>query len=379
MKKFFLQIDKFQISFCLFIFINFLFFLKYLQRVSDYYILISFLFTSIYIVFWYFRNYINKIKIYSIHNKLIIFIFIITSILIFNKIDVNTLKVDRWSVITSFWDNYFKGDYVYFAKSHRGNYPGPMPFYFILALPFYWIKELGFLTIVGVIIFLKIIKKDLKINSHIFTTLLFTISSVFIFWEIVCRSNIFFNGTLILFVLKRFLDTTKFHAKEIIINGVLIGLILSTRNVFIIPFIIAFSYSLRTKTITLKQTLCLGFLSILFFSITFIPFLWNHYDDFKKMNPFIIQSSFLMPFKSTLLFLVLSFVLSLYCKIKDDVYFYSGISLFSTICGYYIYHFSISGFDKTFFESEADISYFILSTPFLIYYFITKGLTKHTL
>jgi len=39
---------------------------------------------------------------------------------IFYKIPVESLNVDRWSVITSFWDNFFKGEYVYFAKSNMG-------------------------------------------------------------------------------------------------------------------------------------------------------------------------------------------------------------------------------------------------------------------
>jgi len=376
MKKIHNLLNKPSSSFAIFVFINLVFFIKYLERVTEYYLILSFIFCSFYIVIWNSRTKINKYRIKSIHNWAFILTLTLVSIVLFYKIDVNTLRVDRWSVITSFWDNYFKNDYVYYAISHMGSYPGPMPFYFILALPFYLISELGFLTIIGIILFYNILKKEIKSESKLFIGLLIIISSVFIFWEIVCRSNLFFNGVLILYVVKRFLDTKTFNRNEILITSCLIGLTLSTRNVFAIPFIIAFCYSLRIKSISIKQIISIGIISATIFVLTFLPFVWNHFDDFTQMNPFLIQSSFLMPFEFTIPFIIMAFLISFLCKTKNDVYYYSGITLFSTIVGYYLYYFSIVGFEKTFFGSRADISYFILSTPFLIYYLVIEKLKK---
>ena len=108
------------------------------------------------------------------------------------------MHVDRWSVIASFWDNYFNGKYVYFAQSFDGNYPGPMPFYFILALPFYIIGELGIFSVLGIFVFMFLMKN--KKNSNI-TSMYFilTASSIFYIWEVCSRSNIFINGVLILY------------------------------------------------------------------------------------------------------------------------------------------------------------------------------------
>ena len=71
--------------------------------------------------------------------------------IIFAHLKASQLNVDRWSVISSFWDNAFSGKYPYAAQSHMGNYPGPFPVYFVLALPFYLAQEIGYLSLLGFI------------------------------------------------------------------------------------------------------------------------------------------------------------------------------------------------------------------------------------
>jgi hypothetical protein len=175
-------------------------------------------------------------------NFLIISIFVLVCYSAFNKIPVETLNVDRCSVITSFWDSYFNNQYVYFAKSNVGNPPGPIPFYFMLALPFYFFGELGWFSVMGIILFFVFLRysKTSKLNST--TGLLLTLSSIFYLWEVVSRSNIFLNSSLILFVLYYYLKIEKINIKNITFAGLLIGLSISTRNVLVIPFVIAFIY-----------------------------------------------------------------------------------------------------------------------------------------
>jgi len=365
--------NKQNISLFLFLFVNFIFSIKYLNRVTNYYLLISVVIVGFCFYLWKYRKILDR---FSPHlgkvNIFILLLFILTSFLVFNKIPVESLNVDRWSVITSFWDNYFRGEYVYFAKSNVGNPPGPMPFYFILALPFYLIGELGYFSILGIIAF-YILSKRTKIDIQTQTTaMLLVLGSVFYLWEVVCRSNIFLNGTLVLITLVYFLNLKTLNSKNIAISGILIGLIISTRNVFVIPFIIAFIFLLKNNKINAKHVVVLGFIALITFASTFLPFVWNYFEYFKIMNPFIVQSTFLIPFEYTLLFISLSIIVGFLCKTKNDVYFYSGLILFVSICIYFIYYFIKIGFQKTFFESYADISYFILGTPFSLYYLLTK-------
>ncbi|MDK2773252.1 MAG: hypothetical protein KYX68_13675, partial [Flavobacterium sp.] len=161
----------------------------------------------------------------------------IISLIVANKIPLENLKIDRWSVTSSFWDNYFKDLYVYNAKSFDGNNPGPMPFYFIIMLPFYFLKEYSYITVIAIFLLYSKIRKSKE--RELFTILV--ISSVYIYYEIIARSNIFFNSTLILISLFYFFNKNK----SIVLNGIIFGLLLSTRNVFVIVYGITFLFSLK--------------------------------------------------------------------------------------------------------------------------------------
>lgn len=367
-------LNKKTISLFIFLIVSFLFSIKYLSRITPYSGVISFTITLSYWLIWKYRNALLPNKPVSQKITLIaIFGFIAASFLILKKIPAESLNVDRWSVITTYWDCYFKGEYVYFAKSNVGNYPGPMPFYFILALPFYLIGELGYFSILGVLLFYLLIEKTI-INRTAKSILVFLLLiNLPYLWEVVCRSNILLNGTLVLGVLIFFLSQKELKPKNIIVLGILIGLVISTRNVFVIPFIIAFVYALKRKKINLLQTAFIGLITVLTFCITFLPFVWNHMVDFKVMNPFIIQSSVLVPFEYTVLFILTSFVAGLFVKKTDDVYFYSGLILFGSIVTYFIYWIVRIGLEKTFTESGADISYFILCLPFSLYHLLKEN------
>ena len=361
--------SKKNVSLLIFFFVNFIFLVKYLSRATNYYLIVSLSVTLFYFIIWKYRNILGKIPInLSKLNLILLTAFILGSFFVFKKVAVETLNVDRWSVITSFWDSYFNNQYVYFAKSNVGNPPGPMPFYFMLALPFYFIGELGWFSVMGIILFFVFLRysKTSKLNST--TGLLLILSSVFYLWEVVSRSNVFLNSSLILFVLYYYLKIKKFNIKNLIFAGLLIGLSISTRNVQVIPFVIAFIYQLKNNLIKPKQFLLLGLISILTFIITFLPFVYNHFDDFKIMNPFLIQSTALVPFEYTLLFIIMAFTTGLFCKSIKDIYFFSGLILFISIIIYFLYHINLVGFQNTFFGSYADISYFILCIPFCLYY-----------
>lgn len=371
-------LSKKNITLSIFLLINFLFAFKYSSRVSSYSFLISIGIAALYFAIWKYKKKIAFLMSYYKHlNSILIIMFVVISIFAFQKISVLSLNVDRWSVITSFWDNYFKGEYVYFAKSNVGNPPGPMPFYFILALPFYLIGEVGYISLLGLILFYWIIKRNNFSKEIQSIILLLLISSLFFLWEVIARSNIFFNGVLVLLVLIELLKIKEFTIKKSVFIGLLIGLVLSTRNVFATVFIIAFIYLIKNKVIFIKNFIIVGVVSTVTFILTFVPFIWNHIPEFKVMNPFLIQSSALMPFKLTLPFIILAFIFGLFCKSLKDIYYYSSTLLFLTIVGYFIYHIITEGFEFTFFENGADISYFIFCLPFCLFFLIKETQAKN--
>lgn len=379
--KIFSEQLKINISIFIFLFINFAFFVKYLSRVTSYYLVVSF---ALITIFYFLLKFRNKIYIPKSSEKgiiyLMFFLFLVGSGFIFYKIPVETLNVDRWSVITSFWDNFFKKEYVYFAKSNMDNYPGPMPFYYILALPFYCIGELGWYSVLGLFVFYFILIYTKKSSNIQFLFLVLILISPFYLWEILTRSNIFLNGCLVLFSIIYLLKSLEEnYSRKILFNGIFIGLLLSTRNVFVIPYIVVFLFALKNNRIKILETFHIGILSVIVFVLTFMPFVWNHLSDFMTMNPFIIQSGYLMPTEYSLFCVLISFGSFWFCKDKKDVYFFSGLMLFFPIVLHYLYQFSLHGFVETFFNSRADISYFILCIPFFVYYLVINSTNKNKL
>jgi hypothetical protein len=365
--------NKKNVSLFIFLVVSFLFSAKYLYRVTPFAGIISLAITLLYLVLWNKKKHIFPNK--EIAKKIVIaalIIFVGGSFYVFKKIPVETLNVDRWSVITSFWDSFFNGEYVYFAKSTMSNYPGPMPFYFIMALPFYFLSELGYFSILGVLVFYFLIEKTIRSRTLKSITIILILMNIPYLWEVACRSNIFLNGTLVLGVLILFVKQKEFNYKNSLAIGILIGLVLSTRNVFVIPFIIVFVYCLKIKKITIRQTVIIGAITVLTFCLTFLPFVWNYFAEFKTMNPFIIQSDVLIPFHYTLLFILASFVAGFYCKNDNEIYFYSSLILFNSILIYFLYWIMLRGFEETFTKSAADISYFILCLPFALYHLLKE-------
>ena len=365
-----LNVSKKQISLFLFILISFFFAVKYGSRITPYYILLALIISVFYYIIWKKRIFFQRFQAKSTYVLLVVFTILFS--FVFYKITPESLNVDRWSVITSFWDNYFNNEYVYAAKSHKGNPPGPMPFYYIIALPFYFIGELGFLSIMGALVFLLILNYLKTPNYLKVTTLLLVLSSTFYLWEVTCRSNVFLNASLIVFSIVYFFKIMEniLNKINLIAIGIIIGLLLSTRNVFVIPYIVFFLYALKFKVVSIKNTIIICLITIITFCATFLPFIHNHWEEFKIINPFIIQSTYLMPFSYTVSCVILAFLSFFILKNKNDVFFYSGIILFATVVIHYIHQIQRTNFNEAFFESRADISYFIMSIPFLLIHFI---------
>ena len=349
--------------------VNFLFACKYTERATPYFLSASLLYT---ILLWAIFAFALKNRVVAGSGKLIaaalLALFCIGAFYALHIVGFETLRVDRWSVIASFWQNYFNGEYVYFAVSHMNNHPGPMPFYFILALPFYLLGDLGYFSLCGIVVFYFMLRRFASRNYIVPAFLLVAASSGYV-WEIVCRSNIFLNAALILLSLILLLETAEKRLKiPIFVHGVIIGLLLSTRNVFVIPYIIVIVYLWRRNQLTFLQLLKLGSVSFTAFALTFVPFVVGHAAEFMQVNPFVIQSEALMPLPMSLGCIMASVAIPFFLKDRDDVILWSGLALLLTIIAYFTYQAITKSWQNAFFGSAADISYLLLCVPFFIFY-----------
>ena len=361
---------KVGISIFALIFVNFIFAYKYISRYSDLAMYISLAIAmSQYLLYRFFRKRASfSGRARMLVGGVLLVVILCLLVLAQLKIPLDSLHVDRWSVISSFWDEFFKGHYPYFAKSNAGNYPGPMPVYFLISLPFYLTGSFSLLSSLGYVIFayqLMSGKANAVRNNGLLLLLLLT--SLFMVWEIVTRSNIFTFTVLAVLLLDRYLKVNKPESKAgFYWLAVLSGLLLSTRSVYILPFIVFFLSDIVNRQIAFVKMLRFGFLAFSAFVVSFIPLVIVWGGKFFEMNPFIIQSSFLIPTGYAVLFICMAVAFSFFAKKGADKYFYSGLSLFVSILIYAFYHLAHSGFEATYLGSKADISYFIFSVPFFI-------------
>lgn len=357
---------KFQrfIAGCLFITINTLFYFKYLYRVS---FITGLAAVGVYWGFLYVLFFLYKKKklVFPLWGWIgMMTLFTVTSGVILHFIPEDSLKVDRWEMIRLFWDSASQGVYPYGVHSPGGNYPGPMPFYFILSYPFYKIGEIGWITVVGLWITLLYFYKKIDRNRFGLLVLLL-VSSLSVYWEIFARSTIFTNTLLFalyLFNLKKLPERSGFAFYGWAVLG---GILLSTRTVFVLPLIIWGMYVLIRKEISWTRIVKWGLCFIAAFVATFLPFYWMDPHTFMVLNPFITQGDVLLPFSYTVCFAGIAFIFPFFCKKYADIWFYSGLLLFLTITAYVIYALADNGVE-TFLTNGADISYYLFCFPFLL-------------
>jgi hypothetical protein len=369
-------INKFLITSVL-LFINGLFCVKYFERFTNLYPLVTLLLLCIQVGVLYFSFYDKcTLKQQKIIMYLLLILAVIGSLFVFRKIHISSLNVDRWSVIYSFWEAFFNGDYPYFAKSHMNNPPGPMPIYFVIALPFYLINEIGWMPLVAVFIGVLFINKLVKNPTSQLVFILFMFTFMGFYWELLSRSTILLNSFLVLIVL---LYSEKSIARQnysFYLSAFLTGVILSTRMVFVMPFLSLGIMTLLSKKVSFPRLLSWTALALFAFALTFLPFYIGFQESFFVMNPFKVQSGFLLPSIYNYLFILISIVLSLFFYNQLSLLLLSGYSLFISIFIYFVYHLMHSGLQGAYFQSGADISYFLFCVPFLLMHFLIEKKIK---
>jgi len=355
--------------------INFLFTYKYASRVSEFGFYIAFLIALFQFLVWKFESRIKISNRIITMTMYFLLVFLIGFVVICHYyIPKETLNVDRWSVITSFIDTAYNGNYPYSAVSHLGNPPGPMPFYFVIALPFYIINNLSLLSFLGYAIIILLIIRKLRSNHKLIFSSVFLITSTFMYWEIAARSNIFTYSILIVLVLLGFEKLQKDHLSFKFFNlAFLTGLLLATRSVFILAYVIFFLSSLFNNNINFKKLLIYTGVAFIGFIIAFLPILFFFKEEFIELNPFIIQSTFLVPKYYVLVFLLISILFSFFVNNSSDKFFYSGLSLFLAITIYSSYHLINSGYQLAFVKSIIDISYFLFCIPFFMIFILQNS------
>ncbi len=287
---------------------------------------------------------------------------VILWILCFVFIPKGILRVDRWLMIKTFWDNVFAGNYPY-TPLYSNNVPGQLPMYHVLAFPFHIIGEVGLLSlsiflllIWGITKFNHTQKRSFSLRSLLWLWLL----SPALWWESTTRSTIVMNMSLtVLFFLYNAVKTLSPIKK-----GIISGLLTATRSSVIIPLSVSvLGDFIREKKWSelIKVSFLTGFVPILSLAILY---LWNS-ELFFLHNPLAMQSLF-MPTWLSALMIGLSIVLGTRAKDFDMKLWYSGLMLFLTVFIALCFALFKYGWSEVIYADAFDISYFLQSVPFFM-------------
>lgn len=350
-------------------FVNVLFFFKYVYRILGaytYFLTILLFMVSMSTLLPFVRKVLQMKTIRWLlkYCLIIIPLFVLFTHL---KIPLEQLNVDRWSVIYSFWQELLAGNYPYYAVSHMGNPPGPMPVYFLLALPFYTVGWLEILSALGplavgywlVTKFGKAEWAEVALSQLLLAT--------WLYWEIATRSNVFTYSALITLGLIAFERSAGTNDKRWrIAYALLCGLLLATRSAFAVAYIFVFGKETFTDLRNIRKIIH-PVVALLAFAGVFVPFALIWPGDFWVINPFIVQSDFLLPSGIVYCYLGVALIVTLLLRSTKSVQYVCGWLLFSLILLYFVYQSSVHGISTAYLDSKIDLSYFLFCVPPFLY------------
>lgn len=347
-----------------FLYINIIFILRYISRIShEAAVLSAIIYAGAIMGLWILRKreVLSETKIIPIIS---ITLLLSIGIIGFSILPVESIRVDRWEMIDIFWKAIYDGEYPY-LQTGRWCAPAGMPFYFILCFPFWIIGEIGWATILSVATSIFIAcKYSHSSKTATFISILLA-SAPFIYFEMLARSTIFFNTIIFWIYFVWLLDNDLFsNRKSFLFSALIGGLILSTRGVYAIPLIILVIFKWRENLSGFFRILLWGVILLFTFTITIVPFAFIYPDEFNTMNPLLLQSSGIIPFNATIIFVLLAVITAIICTNKNQVMFASGFMLFAIITWWLFSAMQGSLYNIIF--SNADISYYIFCIPFFV-------------
>ncbi|MFZ4800019.1 MAG: hypothetical protein ACOYMA_21195 [Bacteroidia bacterium] len=282
-------------------------------------------------------------------------------------IDPYTINVDRWSAIHNFIQSLFNGSYPYSAHTHLGGYGSPFPAWQVFHIPFYILGNVGFGMLFSVI--LTGILLIWLLDSHkdaFFYLLLLTLSPAF-WYEVVVRSDLFYNFLLCFLVFGVIYKKHYSIISNSIFLGFITGLFLSTRFSTIIPFSILLFPSFLISNIKYKIIFIAS--GIITFIATFLPFVFWDFNTlfFFKYNPFILQTR-----QGSVLDALIIALIGIYLSFcwKNDLKLCStfiSITISALVIITFSHRMISDHFVSSFFSGYYDITYFNMAMPFILF------------
>ncbi|HZW37806.1 MAG TPA: hypothetical protein VFF33_00755 [Ignavibacteriaceae bacterium] len=344
------------ISIAVIFLINVLFLIKYLYV---YELNLSIIILSYSVIFILLTLLINNIDFEFVKPKyfLLIYLLVVAVVIIFVITVPRIGRIGRLPAILDWLNLYFAGVFPYSSSYTPSAFPG----LFLTAYPFYVIGNLGLLIPLGLLLLFIFAYNFFKTSKENILFLFLLISSPVFYYEAAVRSELFYNislVTILILITEKFVNPDKINL-SFFLAALFGGLVLSTRSVTALIFIIYFLYFFRYN---LKNLFLYSFINVVVFLALLLPFMMWDINAFNKTGPFAIQS-FLsyLPFAVVVLFLLISIYTGWMVRSVQEVLFSSGLILFLMVFISMIIKIFEFGFYSAMMEDKFDLSYYAFS------------------
>jgi len=292
----------------------------------------------------------------------VVFMMAVLLTLLMMHYDPKPIHGGRYPAIYDWITRLIHGDFPYGSSSA----PSGLPFLFILAMPFYFLGNLGLIQIISFLIFCVLIYFRYKNNTlSRFRVLLLLVSAPAFLYEVVVRSELFSNMAAAMSYLAVFeAYNRKAGLLMFILLGIAGGLVLSTRVIVFVIYLPFFIFFFIRQKQFLRYSLFALSMGISFI-LTLVPFIFWDFHKFMDYGPFSIQMSYL-PAWVSVLFLVLLVYLAWRVKHLRSLYTWIAVMLFVIVVTSFIIAIVKHGWYSCVFQDRFDISYFCFTLPFLL-------------
>lgn len=278
----------------------------------------------------------------------------------------SSIRLDRHEMIALFWDNSAQGMNPYTPRMADSNIPSGLPFYFALAYPFHVMGEIGYLSLLGFVLFAVLLYRHDGFSLRAKCSgLVLLLASVAFNYEMVCRSTIFLNSVLALALVWAYRRYFKASRRSFAVLALASGLVLSTRSIVVVMLAPYFIHRFKWDFTLKSAGLFLGMAGAVF-AATFLPFAFFG-ESYREYNPFAVQASAFLPMGAILAALALVIALSFLIKTENQYYGMVCLALIGLTAVYIALKTWEGGWTAAIFQNNADISYLAFCLPYLIF------------
>ena len=269
-------------------------------------------------------------------------------------------RVGRFIALKEWIGDLFGGRFPYNASTK----PSGLPFLFVLVMPFYLIGNLGYLEVAGLLLFGAALMAHRARLADRWSGLALLLLMPPFWYEVLTRSELFFNMVLVLFLIivaERYVAPHRVDTAFLVL-AVSFGLVVSTRTIVTCVYLLYVVFRFRES---LRNGILFFAVGVAAFALTLVPFVLWDAQRFIEAGPFRMQFRY-APLWLAGAFAAVSVWLGWKARNLDDVLFFAGVVPFAIVATPFAATLVERGFHGTIIEDNFDVAYFIFALPFLL-------------